>query len=733
MITNNRKKLSTGIAGLDALFYGGIHTHKGEEGQKGILMMARGQHGVNKIHLAMQICEGLFDASTRNDINEIRRDIIRRNKFAISYSIIKKNSFNSKNKRIEDFNKIIKECNDNEKTEWENRKKQCDNDYEGWIIKYAPKLLKIKDNLTTEELKEILIKYNFNSDNSPETSVEDWIDIYVDMYSELSNEYKYHVESSLKKLFDNDQKKSPKILFISLNKDENLLKNLYYDFYIQRLIRDIRMDIDPNRVVKSLFLLHSMLWTDIDVEDNIKVLRDAYEFPSIKGRIPSADSIKQFRKDIQTGFIYYNGRTHGLHVRHQKGAEDTGDMLLCNLGIPDDYTVRIIGRDTLNDGDSSVDGLTTFQKMMRELDKYRNKNAKDSSTRGKCDVDFIMIDGLSRLNKNELAQCPLNALSDKLRSKSTAAIITVDEKLYPSEISTDIVLDMDIKSDRMDHQHTALKISKCLYQKNAYGWHRYKMRNAGIEVIPSIHLQMGQRFIMDDIVSDATLPIHRYPYPFWLNENEEIYEDTQIVDARDDYDNPAIHVLKSTGLLEGYLLEGNTFHIFFRNMLSKLSSHHHVIFVNLDKNRADFYNDHIKDNISYKNSKWKDNIHLFNFPAGYCHTDEILWALDQQIKAIEKKARIGSRGEMLETHYSHVNLVLGDLNHIHYAHPCLSTEPLFLPALAMYTKKHHMTNYVYATVNQGFGIENTELHKKEVETIMQMRKMTKPFKELIKN
>lgn len=69
MNTNNssvdNKKLSTGIAGLDALFYGGIHTHKSENGQKGILMLTRGQHGVNKIHLAMQICEGLNNSQQK--------------------------------------------------------------------------------------------------------------------------------------------------------------------------------------------------------------------------------------------------------------------------------------------------------------------------------------------------------------------------------------------------------------------------------------------------------------------------------------------------------------------------------------------------------------------------------------------------------------------------------------------------------------------------------------------
>lgn len=54
------KKISTGIEGLDDLFYGGIHLEQRSNKSDGLLIMARGEHGVNKIHLAMQMCEGLY-------------------------------------------------------------------------------------------------------------------------------------------------------------------------------------------------------------------------------------------------------------------------------------------------------------------------------------------------------------------------------------------------------------------------------------------------------------------------------------------------------------------------------------------------------------------------------------------------------------------------------------------------------------------------------------------------
>ena len=65
MAINNDKKYSTGIDGLDSLLYGGIHLElDGNQGAPvnsdgGLLILNRGKHGVNKVHLAMQMCEGL--------------------------------------------------------------------------------------------------------------------------------------------------------------------------------------------------------------------------------------------------------------------------------------------------------------------------------------------------------------------------------------------------------------------------------------------------------------------------------------------------------------------------------------------------------------------------------------------------------------------------------------------------------------------------------------------------
>ena len=70
-----------------------------------------------------------------------------------------------------------------------------------------------------------------------------------------------------------------------------------------------------------------------------------------------------------------------------------------------------------------------------------------------------------------------------------------------------------------------------------------------------------------------------------------------------------------------------------------------------------------------------------------------------------------------DTHYEQIHLIIGDLNYMNFAYPYLNKEGLVLPAIASYTKKHHMRNYVYANFPGGV---NNRLLDKEVEIIRQM-------------
>jgi hypothetical protein len=657
------KKISTGIPGLDAMFYGGIHLEQKEEEKRGLLILARGEHGVNKIHLAMQIEEGLYNSSKRDNdpmilssSKEDLRNYAKRREKHYGNAL-----YSTRQKIRESLIKIfVDEGNKNpEKENLSEIANIC------------------RNKSLNKSFIDVIIDYYLDNNGNDGSGVihEEMIHDFI-----LDDKVKPFLTTVIKKY--TNKKNTPKILFISLNKDGGLLRNLYYDFYIQRLVRTIREEKD-NESVKAAQLLYQAFWyTDENpvAEDIIK----KYNFPSIYGSHDSQGE-KEFLKHLKSGFIYYNGRTHGLHLRHQKGAKDDGDMLLCKLDFSEKSVVKIIGREDLSNNGEKTDGLTIFMKTLDIIKEAVNEES----------VDFIMVDGLSRLSEEELEQCPLNALADALRSACKVGIITADEKLMPSTIGVDILIEMAIKQrESSDQIYNALRISKCLYQKNAYGWHNYKMRISGIEVIPSLHLQLKTRFLNDDVVSDAILPFNKFPYPYWLNENTEVYEDSQIKSI--DF-NDSKHVFKiydtkddCTGLGEGKmkLLLGEEL---IKDDIIK-NENDQYLFVSLNKGRRDFVNKHlevIKNNLLHGENHGWDRVHLFCFEPGYIHADELLWSINRQVQAITKNTNGNSN------HYSDVHLVIGDLRHINYMYPCLKREKLFVPALSLYTKKHHMVNYVY--------------------------------------
>lgn len=830
----SNKKLNTGIKGLDDLFYGGLQLDQCIDNHDGLLILARGEHGVNKIHLAMQMCEGLYasqnenDSAAASDSYNPLSPIVYKNSSVDQRAIMKMLVKMDILKIIGEYaeNKIKRGGGDKcEKNRWEKFFKKFIEDTSFTHI-CATKLLdlildeddnglkndgsgtyKNKDDIenaiksklyNTEDYGKTLLRLFVTAETITGSIkiVKDYVKIQVDkkginktdkkickkvllnnndeavrdftwkcvmcafnndvglmdnywkeerkevIWDALTNLFKgrkkalfiKELKDSFQKcsLIKKEEKSNEKLLFISLNKDGDSLKSKYYDFYIQRLIHNIRSE---NKVANSsVELLQRMLWyvdrscCECDKEEQGYLAQ--YGFPSIKGDKPTEEQIQILTQHIRSGFIYYNGRTHGLHLRHQKGAKDTGDMLLCKLFVPKDSLVKIIGRDELNNGNRMADGLTSFNNLLTIIENYLPNNKEGNN------VDFIMVDGLSRLTTEEIVRCPFNALTDKLRKACKIGVITADEKLKSSEISIDIIIDMAIKEGPDTGQlYHALRISKCLYQRNAYGWHSYKMRVAGIEVIPSIHFQMITRYLMDDVVSDALLPIEEDPYPYWLNETT-LHEDEEIKNTGffEFYakKQPA-DFMQSKSALKGYLHydKDSAMNLIINDLQSEKPNKHHYLIIDLDYNRTEFkqkYYNKLNEIISDdKDSKGIETIHLFSFQPGFLHTDEFMWAIDQQVQAISNKIKIEKTNNDVEitepdTHYQDIHIIIGDLNYINFAYPCLNKEGLVLPAIAAYTKKHHMTNYVYASVSK----ECVKPLEKEVETCRQMLALIKP-------
>lgn len=741
---NIKKKLSTGIEGLDELFYGGIHLEQKSNNSDGLVIMARGEHGVNKIHLAMQMCEGLYlselielsqpNCYSGDGFNPLSQKRNLRFSFPIRMYFLEEAAIILKDK----LKKYSEKKAEKEESEIENNNRErlrilydyCKKDEHYarlCAMKYIDSIFHVDiiesmgifsnkgvlDKVELFKKKQEIIEKLSNEENSKKV-----IDVFL-RYSSMNHFSKNY--------------SNPELLFISLNKDGKLIYNLYFDFYIQRLFKRIKIQKDDEN---AGLLLHNMLWyrDDSCISQNPKLEKtksqmiDSYAFLSIsrlrrkvikdknRRKQRTERGIEKLKNDIKSGYIYYNERTHGIHLRHQTGAEDTGEMLLCKVYIPKESKVTIIGRDELNGNNRMADGLTSFLNLLRILDNY----LPDKDLKKK--VDFIMIDGLSCLTHEEIEQCSFNALSDKLRKACMVGVITADKKAPTSY--TDIVIDMVIKEGaNPDQLCNLLRISKCLYQRNAYGWHSYKMRVAGIEVIPSLRFQTRTRFLMDDAVADALLPINKDPYPYWLNEST-LYEDKDIRKAICDYvgvdldDKDIIsqidyHNNKSVLLGVLHYDSGLAMKIIIEELKKEKFKDHSFLFVDFNLNRTEFKYKYY-DTIEEIKQIDKKKIHLFTFQPGYLHADEFLWTIDQQVQTISKtNDRLGQP----DTHHEQIHLILGDLNYLGFAYPCLNKEGLVLPAIASYTKKHHMTNFVYASVTSGTNIKMLD---KENEIIRQM-------------
>ncbi|MCQ2287225.1 MAG: hypothetical protein MJZ76_10215 [Bacteroidales bacterium] len=709
-------KLTTGIDGLDSLFFGGIYNNNGHTA-----ILVRGEHGVNKIHLAMQMCEGLNNLN-KNWVNEnnkkdeaSQRDV---DKPAQDPFEQQKSEFNNKIKKLEDY---LFEFVDNyyrqnitpdkKRIDWLNNNKQ-------FILL---NFLNIKSN-------------DFNSD------INDVLKNHLNELNELiENHYKNSESQKDDQKPKGEQDSESEMVFISINKDMVRLKNIYKGYHICRLIENIAIKKDNwkedlDELLKSVELKNPEETQTISPEDAQHDLSElSYSqlhslYLQQKDPFCKDPFCKELQKRFSSGLYYFNTRTLCLY---EKRKINNQDIPIANLTEQADSKIQFIGKNepNLTEGNSKIDNLTLFYNVLNHIEKIKDK------------THCIIIDGLSKLSANDIEQINFQALTELLKKKCYIAIITADNKLPISRIGTDIVIEMRISNDeRMEYAYRELCITKCLYQKNVYGWHKYRMMNKGIEVFPSIHKQLAQRNYMDNAVSEAMLPIKEPSFPYWISEHKDPSEKLN-------YDSYKKETNPYEQLEEGKLLyisvDSNLketirtiiFHVInhINKETAESSPLHHILFIDLKRSKKQFYEivqdiQDIQDILDHDNKPIE--IHFFSFRPGCIYPDEFLYTIKQQIDAIER--------EIIENHEhndkycdKYIHVVLGDMAYIKYAYPCLENEKLLIPAFASLTRNRHMTNYIYYQKeekeerDQPFFIEqlkavaDEEIHNYKTNTIWQ--------------
>lgn len=594
----NNKKLSTDIHGLDNLFHGGLHLEQIGGKDPNLMIVIRGEHGTNKIHLAMQMCEGLNRSLAGPGSSPRKKG-----------------------------NKIL-------------------------------------------------------ADQPPQK---------------------------------NDNNENKEMLFVSLNKDDKKIKEFYYDFYTKRLIRNIQIKDEGWNIketikkeksdiqkIKGLFCLIKKR----QINNLPHPLLAVVQFLS-EGIEHEANKIQEV---FASGVLYYNTRTHGLHIRQQTRNDDSNETQLLKINYKSNQLPKIEfwGRTKLNGKNEMADNRTIFFNLVQELEKKENKH-----------FNCIMIDGLSMLTPEESEDCPINALIDLMRKKCTIGILNTNNNQSISKLDSDIVIDLRNRVDEItNHTKKELRIYKCLYQKNTYGWHQYKMRNAGVEVIPSLHKTLSRRNYIDESISEAMLSLDKMSYSYWLNENLDpkgpVKQDndrceiiSKLAKTYNDFSKESTDNYKN--ISQGKLFAITSYAnpedalICAIDDIKYKNPNEHILFIDLKRSRKDFW-EFIREKLNGKVKSF-ERLHYFGFRAGCIYADEFLYTLEQQVSAIareikekEKETDNESQTKKQKYHYyKKVHIVMGDLNLLQYCYPCLYSEQLFIPTISALTKGNYMTNYLYMT------------------------------------
>lgn len=347
--------------------------------------------------------------------------------------------------------------------------------------------------------------------------------------------------------------------FFSLNKTKEDMSDLFLDYLITRQIDVIiRQNASgENAAWKYDILAKSLFNTDGCSEQCGQNNNHSAYLPS--------DYRTCLDKYLCNRTIYYNNRTNALHfLREYEG--DNDDNLLFHrrsddltvyweenkknlnplpLEMQDDFfDVRFNENppgDKFFDCDNSMYPYSADQKfkkilesleniemaneLKREKAKEKNKEANSQQAWTEQYSPCIVIDGFAQLSTNELQRLYFPHIEKVLRRLSMVSILVFDERANNISCNADIIIDMRKKEYvEEDYAFHELQISKSVFQPAAFGWHKYKERNCGIEVYPSIHRLLQRRNYMSKILTHTHVGI--------LDESYEQFMKTEVMRFR---------------------------------------------------------------------------------------------------------------------------------------------------------------------------------------------------------
>ena len=320
----------------------------------------------------------------------------------------------------------------------------------------------------------------------------------------------------------------------------------------------------------------------------------------------------------------------------------------------------------------------------------------------------------------------------KMRSKSLVTIFVLNENQTPVGCEPDLMLELRTHEDEgNEYVRHELCIRKSVLQTTALGWHRYKKRDYGIEIYPSVHVLLQRRRHMpkallrghSDVLTDTYQQfINSNPdkdnYEAYLDGKNEIHwhrlktiyrtlqEEQNICKLlksillepkqhNDEMDSQVTVIIGESNSYKRYLSLGGTF--------SASCRQEHTLNLLFDQEYYTMRKRLICPTWAFKANKNRINceamspncdrcqkkcrlpycqmcykyIHFWDLRMGYISADEFFYYLLRQIRLFPKTCeKAGIK-----------RIVIDDIQKIEYSFPLLKEDPLFLPALIAICKE----------------------------------------------
>lgn len=274
---------------------------------------------------------------------------------------------------------------------------------------------------------------------------------------------------------DNQTKKDFHIRFYSLNKSDETLNKMFGGIVVSSEVENIKKNDDYNADALQPYLNVASEYDNLET----KIRRQILTF------------------DSNLGEFFEEGTNYSIKIKNETSK---------------DYGLELTGyektkKNTNSQSNYLSSDLKDFSDMMKDIEAQPSEEDQRQ--------DCIVVDGLSRMNEEELKRLPLESFVRELRERSRVSILILNDKETLRNLDADIIIDMRRNYDSV-HNYTfhELSVVKNVKGQFAFGWHKYKPMNGLIYVYPSIHKLLSQQHSVDNTFIQAINTNARYAQSF---------------------------------------------------------------------------------------------------------------------------------------------------------------------------------------------------------------------------